>query len=123
MCDSEASCAELTLPAREIIQLGLTPFGKPADNSKRSTNHVTESLQFAPPVIVRMLFERQIDENKTEVEEREAYLTASCHKSEYEEELPVRRCVPRNRWMWLKTNLMVTIVKIPLCFLYRLFCP
>jgi hypothetical protein len=81
MCDGGASKAELTLPPRKIIQLGLEPFGQSI--SKGSTNDTTVTIRFRPPVAVKMKFLR----GEEELEERTEFLIVSCHKNEYEQEL------------------------------------
>lgn len=70
--DGGTSNVELTLPPRKIIQLGLSPFGKP-------TNDTAMIIRFEPPVLVSMKFLR--DDEEFEV--REEYLTACCHLTEY----------------------------------------
>lgn len=81
LCDGGASNVELTLPPRKILQLGLSPFGKPA-KSKGSTNDTAMIIRFCPPVLVSMKFVR--DDEEFEV--REEYLTACCHLTEYNAE-------------------------------------
>ncbi len=79
--DGGAAKIELTLPPRKIIQLGLTPFGKPFI-SKGSTNDTAVTIKFEPPVKVTMKFLR----DNEEFEVRERFLVASCHLKEYEAE-------------------------------------
>ena len=74
LCDGQAR-AELTLPARKIVQLGLKPF-----HSKGSTNDV-KVLQKFEPVKVTLRFTRTADD---EIEERMEFLTVSCLLDEYE---------------------------------------
>eukprot|EP01031_Cornospumella_fuschlensis_P029514 gene29514-35622_t len=82
MCDIGATTAEITLPARKIIQLGLLPFGKP-HRTKGSTNDTKESLRFKPAVEVKLKFSRDGEE----IEERTGLLVVNCHKDEYDQEL------------------------------------
>ena len=82
MCNGGA-CSEITLPAKKIIELGLTPLrGKVT--SKGSKNDVKISLRFKPAVVVTLRFQRGPGEP---FEERSENLTASCHEEEYQREL------------------------------------
>lgn len=81
MCDTGAKGAELTLPARKIIQLGLLPYQ--TYRAKGSTNDSKQSCKFEPTVKVTMRFVR----DGKEVESRTELLIVSCHKDEYDSEL------------------------------------
>lgn len=80
--DIGATSAEITLPARIIIQLGLMPFGK-SHRTLGSTNHCKTSLRFKPAVEVTLKFVR----NDEVIEERTGLLVVNCHQDEYEQEL------------------------------------
>ena len=79
MVDSGAQ-SELKLPARKIVQLGLTRVGPPM-NVRGSTNHVGAVLNFSP-VLLSATFDRDGFSETVE-----AYLTVRADKDEYEEAL------------------------------------
>jgi hypothetical protein len=77
LCDSGAQ-SELTLPARNIIQLGLTILKE--GRVKSSTNQSKANLYFEPAVKVQIYFRR---DNEV-IEEKVALCTVSCLKDEYD---------------------------------------
>mmetsp|Transcript_66927 Transcript_66927/g.131769 ORF Transcript_66927/g.131769 Transcript_66927/m.131769 type:complete len:248 (+) Transcript_66927:73-816(+) len=79
------SCGSLTLPARKIDMLGLTPIKGKA--GRKSVTGVVKGvasvkLTFQPLVIVKFYF---IRDGETEIETREVATLATCHETEYQQ--------------------------------------
>jgi len=87
LCDSGAQ-SELTLPARKIIQLGLTILKE--GRVKSSTNQSKANLYFEPAVKVQIYFRR---DNEV-IEEKVALCTVSCLKDEYDAECAKKSIEP-----------------------------
>jgi hypothetical protein len=82
LCDGGAEGDRVKLPARKILQLGLTPVSRASGGVivTCSNNTRTTKLIFAPQVTVRIQFTRP---NSTEIEERAVQATAACSEADW----------------------------------------
>jgi hypothetical protein len=68
---------DLKLPARNVVQLGLRPFGRPTQ-ARGSTNATTYNMHFNPVLVTAIFIRNGVSETI------EAYLDVKCDKDEYE---------------------------------------
>ena len=83
LCDGGAEGDRVTLPARKILQLGLTPVQRASGGvviTKSSNNTRSTKLIFAPQVTVRIQFTRP---NSAQVEERAVLAIATCSEDDW----------------------------------------
>lgn len=83
LCDGGAEGDCVTLPARKILQLGLTPVPRASGGvfiTKSSNNTRSTKLIFAPQVTVRIQFTRP---NSEQVEDRAVLANVTCSEDDW----------------------------------------
>jgi hypothetical protein len=83
LCDGGAMGDKVTLPARKILQLGLTPAPAASGgivHTKSANNTLSTKLVFTPQVTVRIQFTRP---GSTQIEERGLMTNVTCSEDDW----------------------------------------